>query len=99
MSGGEERIRTSDTLRYTVFPGPRTRPTMRPLRMRQAEIYSMEGKLTIVVWKRGSKEKTLSGRVQGWGQIERKCFLLLDRRRVVGDVEIIGKERSRYVAY
>ena|GEM_PF-6162813 len=31
--GGEERIRTSETLRSTVFPGPRTRPTMRPLRV------------------------------------------------------------------
>ncbi len=35
--GGEERIRTSDTLRYTVFPGPRTRPTMRPLHAMREE--------------------------------------------------------------
>ncbi len=43
--GGEERIRTSGAFRHTVFPGPRTRPTMRPLH-EQVEIYRIVRKKT-----------------------------------------------------
>ena len=33
MTGGEGGIRTLETLRFTHFPGVRTRPAMRPLQM------------------------------------------------------------------